>query len=114
MPEGTACRLDYANVRVLIVEVVRIDLDTKREAYEPALEVTGPGARYATLNSDVPHFEQTPKIVAAPTADARPYRLRPLIGSIPYTLVSRLDEVIYIAECSIGGGILLNAPYFQH
>jgi hypothetical protein len=42
MLEEYYCRLDDANVRVLSVEVVRSDLDMKREAHEPALEA---GAR---------------------------------------------------------------------
>jgi hypothetical protein len=42
MLEEYYCRLDDANVRVLSVEVVRSDLDMKREAHEPAQEA---GAR---------------------------------------------------------------------
>jgi hypothetical protein len=38
MLEATACGLDDANVRVLSLEVVRTDLDMKREVHAPALE----------------------------------------------------------------------------
>ena len=114
MLEETACRLDDTGVRVLSVEVVRIGADTKREDYEPALEAGARlGARYVTVNSDDPVLERASETFAALTADARPYRLRPVIEPIMYTRVSNLNEAIYTAERSGGGGVLVDTLHFQ-
>jgi sugar phosphate isomerase/epimerase len=114
MIEETARRLDDTGVRVLSVEVVRIDFDTNREDYEPALEAGARlGARYVTVNSDDPDIQRASETFAALTAEARPYGLRPLIEPIIYTRVSNLDEAIYIAERSGGGGVLLDTLHFQ-
>jgi sugar phosphate isomerase/epimerase len=114
MLEETARRLDDTGIRVLSVEVVRIDLDTKREDYEPALEAGAQlGARYVTVNSDDPDIERASETFAALTAEARLYGLRPLIEPIIYTRVSNLDEAIYIAERSGVGGVLLDTLHFR-
>jgi sugar phosphate isomerase/epimerase len=114
MLEETAYRLDDTGVRVLSVEVVRVGPGTKREDYEQALEAGARlRARYVTVNVDDPDIERACEAFAALTADARPYGLRPLIEPIPYTQVSNLDEAIYIAKRSGGGGILLDALHFQ-
>jgi sugar phosphate isomerase/epimerase len=114
MLEETARRLDDTGVRVLAVEVVRIGPGTRREDYEPALEAGARlGARYLTVNSDDPDIERTSETFAALTAEARPYGLRPLIEPIIYTRVSNLDEAVYVAERSGGGGILLDVLHFQ-
>jgi sugar phosphate isomerase/epimerase len=114
MIEETARRLDDTGVRVLSVEVVRIDFDTNREDYETALEAGARlGARYVTVNSDDPDIQRASETFAALTAEARPYGLRPLIEPIIYTRVSNLDEAIYIAERSGGGGVLLDTLHFQ-
>ena len=114
MLEETVRRLDDTGIRVLAVEVVRIGADTKREDYEPALEAGAQlGARYVTVNSDDPDIERACETFAALTADAAPYGLRPLIEPIVYTRVSNLDEAVYVAERSGGGGILLDTLHFQ-
>jgi len=114
MLEETVRRLDDTGIRVLAVEVVRIGPGTRREDYEQALEAGARlGARYVTVNSDDPNIERASETFAAMTADARTYDLRPLIEPITYTRVSNLDEAIYIAERSGGGGILLDALHFQ-
>jgi sugar phosphate isomerase/epimerase len=114
MLEETVRRLDDTGIRVLAVEVVRIDPDTRREDYERALESGAKlGARYVTVNSYDPDIERASETFAALTADARPYGLRPLIEPIVYTQVSNLDEALYIAERSGGGGILLDTLHFQ-
>jgi hypothetical protein len=105
MPEDTARRLDDTGVSVLSAEVVRIEFDTNREDYEPALEAGARlGARYVTVNSDDPNIQRASETFATLTAEARPYGLRPLIEPIIYTRVSNLDEAIYIGERSGGGG----------
>ncbi len=114
MLEETARRLNDTGVRVLSVEVVRVGLGTRREDYEQALEAGARlRARYVTVNVDDPDIERACEAFAALTADVRPYGLRPLIEPIPYTQVSNLDEAIYIAKRSGGGGILLDALHFQ-
>jgi sugar phosphate isomerase/epimerase len=114
MLEETACRLDDTGVRVLSVEVVRVGPGTKREDYEQALEAGARlRARYVTVNVDDPDIERACEAFAALTTDARSYGLRPLIEPIPYTQVSNLDEAIYIAKRSGGGGILLDTLHFQ-
>lgn len=114
MLEETVRRLDDTGIRVLAVEVVRIGPDTTRDDYEGALEVGAQlGARYVTVNSDDPDIERAGETFAALTAAARPYGLRPLIEPIIYTQVSNLDEAIYIASASEGGGILLDTLHFQ-
>jgi sugar phosphate isomerase/epimerase len=114
MLEETVRRLDDTGIRVLAVEVVRIGPGTRREDYEQALEAGARlGARYVTVNSDDPNIERASETFAAMTADACTYDLRPLIEPITYTRVSNLDEAIYIAERSGGGGILLDALHFQ-
>lgn len=114
MLEETLRRLDETGVRVLDVEVVRLQPDTKREDYEPALEVGARlGARYVTVNGDDPDIERASDTFAALTADANSYGLRPLIEPIPYTQVSNLEEAIRIAESSNGGGVLLDALHFR-
>jgi sugar phosphate isomerase/epimerase len=114
MPEDTARRLDDTGVSVLSAEVVRIEFDTNREDYEPALEAGARlGARYVTVNSDDPNIQRASETFATLTAEARPYGLRPLIEPIIYTRVSNLDEAIYIGERSGGGGVLLDTLHFQ-
>ena len=114
MLEETARRLDDTGVRVLSVEVVRVGPDTRREDYEQALEAGARlRSRYVTVNVDDPEIERACEAFAALTAEARPYGLRPLIEPIPYTQVSNLDEAIYIAGRSGGGGILLDVLHFQ-
>src|SRR5215213_2281934 len=114
MLEVTVRRLDDTGIRVLAVEVVRIGPGTRREDYEQALEAGARlGARYVTVNSDDPNLERASETFAALTADARPYRLRPVIEPIMYTRVSNLNEAIYTAERSGGGGVLVDTLHFQ-
>jgi len=114
MLEETVRRLDETGIRVLAVEVVRIDPDTRREDYERTLESGARlGARYVTVNSYDPDMERASETFATLTTAARPYGLRPLIEPIVYTRVSNLDEAVYIAERSGGGGILLDTLHFQ-
>lgn len=114
MLEETARRLDDTGVRVLAVEVVRIGPDTAREDYEPALEAGARlNARYVTVNNDDPEVERMCETFAALVEAARDYKIRPLIEAIPYTQVSNLDDAVYIAERSGGGGILLDSLHFQ-
>jgi sugar phosphate isomerase/epimerase len=114
MLEETVRRLDDTGIRVLAVEVVRVDPDTRREDYERALESGARlGARYVTVNSYDPDIERACETFAALTADVRPYGLRALIEPIVYTQVSNLDEALYIAGRSGGGGILLDTLHFQ-
>ncbi|HET7479069.1 MAG TPA: TIM barrel protein [Rubrobacteraceae bacterium] len=114
MLEETARRLDETGTRILAVEVVRIGPDTKREDYEGALEAGARlGARYVTVNSDDPDLDRASETFAALTGAASPYGLRPIIEPIIYTQVSNLDEAIYIAERSGGGGVLLDTLHFQ-
>ena len=114
MLEETVRRLDDTGIRVLAVEVVRIGPDTRREDYERALESGARlGGRYVAVNGDDPDIELASETFAALTATARPFGLQPLIESILYTQVSNLDEAVYIAERSGGGGILLDTLHFQ-
>lgn len=114
MLEETERRLDDTGVRVLSVEVVRIGPGTRREDYEQALEVGARlRARYVTVNVDDPDIERACEAFAALTIDSRAYGLRPLIEPIPYTQVSNLEEAIYIAKRSAGGGILFDTLHFQ-
>ena len=114
MLEETVRRLDDTGIRVLAVEVVRLDPDTRREHYERALESGAKlGARYVTVNSYNPDMERACETFAALTADTRPYGLRPPIEPIVYTQASNLDEALYIAERSGGGGVLLDTLHFQ-
>ena len=114
MLEETVRRLDDTGIRVLAVEVVRIGPGTKREDYERALESGARlGARYVTVNADDPDIGRTCETFAALSADARSYGLRPLIEPIFYTRVSNLDEAVYVAERSGGGGVLLDTLHFQ-
>jgi sugar phosphate isomerase/epimerase len=114
MLEETVRRLDDTGIRVLAVEVVRIDPDTRWEDYERALESGARlGARYVRVNSYDPDIERASETFAALTTAARPYGLRPLIEPIVYTRVSNLDEALYIAERSGGGGFLLDTLHFQ-
>ena len=114
MLEETVRRLDDTGIRVLAVEVLRIDPDTTRDDYERALESGARlGARYVTVNSYDPDIERASETFSALTAAARPYGLRPLIEPIVYTQVSNLDEAVYIAERSGGGEILLDTLHFQ-
>lgn len=112
--EETARRLDDTGIRVLAVEVVRIGPGTRREDYEPALAAGAKlGARYVTVNVDDPEIERASERFAALTEEARPYGLRPLIEPITYTEISNLDEAVYVASASGGGGILLDSLHFQ-
>lgn len=114
MLEETARRLDDTGVRVLAVEVFRIGPGTRPGEYEGAFEAGARlGARYVTVNSDDPEPERASETFAALTAEAREYGLRALIEPIIYTEVSNLDEAIYIASASGGGGILLDTLHFQ-
>ena len=114
MLEETVRRLDDTGIRVLAVEVLRIDPGTTRDDCERALESGARlGARYVTVNSYDPDIERASETFAALTADACPYGLRPLIEPIVYTRVSNLDEALYIAERSGGGEILLDTLHFQ-
>jgi sugar phosphate isomerase/epimerase len=114
MLEETVRRLDDTGVRVLAVEVFRIGPGTRPGEYESAFEAGARlGARYVTVNSDDPELERASETFAALTAEAREYGLRTLIEPIIYTEVSNLDEAIYIASSSGGGGILLDTLHFQ-
>lgn len=114
MLEETVRRLDDTGVRVLAVEVFRIGPGTRPGEYEGAFEAGAwLGARYVTVNSDDPDIERASETFAALTAEAREYGLRPLIEPIVYTEVSNLDEAIYVAERSGGGGILLDSLHFH-
>jgi sugar phosphate isomerase/epimerase len=106
--------LEETGVRALSVEVVRISSETGREDYERAFEAGARlGARYATVNVDDPEIERAGETFAAMTADAHPYSLRPLIEPIIYTQVSNLEDAVYVAERSDGGGVLLDSLHFQ-
>jgi sugar phosphate isomerase/epimerase len=114
MLEETVRRLDDTGVRVLAVEVFRIGPGTRPGEYEGAFEAGARlGARYVTVNSDDPDIERASETFAALTAEARKYGLRPLIEPIVYTEVSNLDEALYVAERSGGGGILLDTLHFH-
>jgi sugar phosphate isomerase/epimerase len=114
MLEETVRRLDDTGIRVLAVEVFRLDPGTRPGDYESAFEAGGRlGARYVTVNSDDPDIERATETFAALTAEALPYGLRPLIEPIFYTEVSNLDEAVHIAERSDGGGILLDTLHFH-
>jgi sugar phosphate isomerase/epimerase len=114
MLEETVRRLDDTGVRVLAVEVFRIGPGTRPGEYEGAFEAGARlGARYVTVNSDDPDIERASETFAALTAEAREYGLRTLIEPIVYTEVSNLDEAIYVAERSGGGGILLDSLHFH-
>ncbi len=114
MLEETVRRLDDTGVRVLAVEVVRVGPGTRRDDYEQALESGARlGARYVTVNIDDPLIERACERFAALVDDARSYGLRPLVEPITYTRVSNLDEAVYIAERSGGGGLLLDSLHFQ-
>ncbi len=114
MLEETIRRLDDTGIRVLDVEVVRLRPDTRRGDYERVLEAGAKlGARYVTVNSYDPELERACETFAALTADARPYGLRPVIEPITYTQVANLEEAVYVAQRSGGGGILLDALHFQ-
>ena len=114
MLEETARRLDDTGIRVLAVEVFRIGPGTRPGEYEGAFEAGERlGARYVTVNSDDPDLERASETFAALTAEARAYGLRALIEPIVYTEVSNLDEALYIASTSGGGGILLDTLHFQ-
>lgn len=107
-------RLEDTSMHVFAVEVLRIGPETKREDYEFILEAGARlGARYVTVNSDDPDIGRACETFATLTADALSYDLRPLIEPIIYTQVSNLDEAIYVAERSDGGGILLDTLHFQ-
>jgi sugar phosphate isomerase/epimerase len=114
MLEETVRRLDDTGIRVLAVEVFRIGPGTRPGEYEGAFEAGERlGARYVTVNSDDPDLERASETFAALTAEARVYGLRTLIEPIVYTEVSNLDEALYIASASGGGGILLDTLHFQ-
>ena len=114
MLEETARRLDDTGVRVLAVEVIRIGPETTRADYEPALEAGARlNARYLTVNGDDPEVERACETFTALVEAARDYRIQPLIESIPYTQVSNLDDAVYIAGRSGGGGVLLDSLHFQ-
>lgn len=114
MLEETVRRLDDTGIRVLAVEVFRIGPGTRPGEYESAFEAGARlGARYVTVNSDDPELERARETFAALTAEAREYGLRTLIEPIIYTEVSNLDEAIYVASSSGGGGILLDTLHFQ-
>jgi sugar phosphate isomerase/epimerase len=114
MLEETIRRSDDTGVRALAVEVVRLGPETRREDYEFALQAGARlGASYVMVNGDDPDIERACDTFATLTADAKPYGLRPLIEPIIYTQVSNLDEAVYIAERSDGGGILLDSLHFQ-
>jgi sugar phosphate isomerase/epimerase len=114
MLEETARRLDDTGVRVLAVEVVRVGPGTQSEDYEYALEAGAKlGARYVTVNFNDPDLERASERFAALTDDAAPYGLRPLVEPITYTQISNLEEAVYVAERSGGGGILLDSLHFQ-
>jgi len=114
MLDETIRRLDETGLRVLDVEVVRLLPGTAREDYEHTLEAGARlEARYVSVNSDDPDIERACDTFAALTAAARPYGLRPVIEPITYTQVSNLEEAVYVAERSGGGGILLDTLHFQ-
>jgi sugar phosphate isomerase/epimerase len=114
MLDETIRRLDDTGLQVLDVEVVRLLPSTTREDYEHTLEVGARlGARYLSVNSDDPDIERASDTFAAMTAAARHYGLRPVIEPITYTQVSNLEEAVYVAERSGGGGILLDVLHFQ-
>lgn len=114
MLEETVRRLSDTGVRVLAAEVIRIGPDTTRRDYESALEAGARlNARFVTVNSDDPEVERACESFAALVEDARPYGLRPLVEPITYTRVSNLEDALYIAERSGGGGILLDSLHFQ-
>lgn len=114
MLEETVRRLNDTGVRMLAVEVVRIGPDTTRQDYEGVLEAGARlSARYVTVNSDDPEIKRACERFAALVDNARAYGIRPLVEPITYTQVSNLDEAVYIAERSGGGGILLDSLHFQ-
>jgi sugar phosphate isomerase/epimerase len=114
MVRETVRRMDATGVRVLDVEVLRVDGETAREDYEATLEVGAElGARYLTVNVDDPDLERASETFAALVAAARPYGIRPLMEPIPYTEVSNLEEAIRVVESSDGGGLLLDTLHFQ-
>lgn len=114
MLEETARRLDDTGIRVLAVEVFRIGPGTRPGEYEGAFEAGARlGARFVTVNCDDPEPERARETFAALTAEAREYGLRALIEPIIYTEVSNLDEAIYVASASGGGGVLLDTLHFQ-
>jgi sugar phosphate isomerase/epimerase len=114
MLRETLRRMDATEVRVLDVEVLRVDPETVREDYETTLEIGAElGARYLTVNVDDPDLERAAETFAALVSAARHYGIRPLMEPIPYTEVSNLEQAIRVVESSDGGGLLLDTLHFQ-
>lgn len=110
----TVARLDDTGVAVLDVEVVKLRPELRREDYERTLEAGARlGARYVTVNGDDPELERAAETFARLVADARGYGLRPVVEAIPFMEVATLEQALYVAERSGGGGILLDTLHFQ-
>lgn len=113
MMEELIQRLDRSGLRVLTVEVVRLQPDTMQRAYERTLESAARlGARYLLVISEDPDFSRAGETFAELTTAAGPYGLRPLIEPITYTRASTLDDAMRICGDS-GGGILIDALHFH-
>ncbi len=97
MLEETVRRLDDTGIRVLAVEVFRLDPGTRPGDYESAFEAGGRlGARYVTVNSDDPDIERATEAFAALTAGKRG-------GAAVSVDQTRLPERVDVI--AVGGGV---------
>ncbi|MGH3278438.1 MAG: sugar phosphate isomerase/epimerase family protein [Trebonia sp.] len=107
----TAARCADTGITVLDVEAVR--LGPWHTDFTPFLEAAARlGARYVNAICEDADLGRLTDEFARLTAEARPYRIRPVVEFMAYRRVRTLAEATAVAAGS-GGGILIDALHVQ-
>ncbi len=113
MHAETLRRMADTGVRVLDVELVRLEAQTIVAKYEPLFETGAElGASFVNVMADDPELHRATDNFAALVEAARPYGLRPAIEAIPYMQVRTLSDAAALVGDS-GGGIIIDPLHLQ-
>lgn len=108
----TAARCADTGISVLDVEAIRLGPD--RQDHEPVLHAAAElKARYVNALCDDPDLSRLSDSFAALTAQAKPYRVRPVVEFMAYRPVRTLADALAIVGQSGGGGLLIDALHVQ-
>jgi sugar phosphate isomerase/epimerase len=109
----TRRRMEDTGVRVLDVEVARLEPGTDVRTFEPAIETAAElGARFLLVNVYGEDDGRTAIRLAQLCEMAAPAGVRPVLEPMPYSGIRSLAEAVAVVEGS-GGGVLIDPLHLQ-
>jgi len=109
----TLRRMDDTGVRVLDVELIRLNPRTVVAEHESLFESGAKlGATFLNVMADDPDVNRARDNFAALVDAARPFGLRAVVEAIPYMRMKTLDDAVTLVDGS-GGGIIID-PLHLH